>query len=830
MAMFLLALLSLAMRWIIKYNMLFLSLMGSHLSTQVVIFKLSISLFLVSTEQTKMDKALARRLQFKIGEYCYFHMKGSDTPNEKLNARIDDYLADQETYLVYVPEHKDSYYVPVDCLSPILSNSEKPDQISYNELPGYYRKTEDPPKDNMGNFQYPKKRQKGGNIRGGRDDDFRGRRFDNRNDQRYENRTEGRFEGRNDGSGYQRRDRRDRRGAGGSRGGRNDRNDRKDSERAWKPNERGNRKQDASRVLSPIADPNPQDVKVSGSDVVVVKKVEEQDTLTSPSEGAVNPEFPTLKPQEKENTAKQDESPAAFWQRMRKPLAAGCEDAKPQTTRSGTHIAEKEINRKSIAATENKPSDTPQDKVIDKAKGVGTQVPAETSNIAAKNEVKQESVAPANETRKASESNVSIAKEHVTRKLTRLALDDSDAKNIVEPTGINNEIANQVVSKGGIKEVSEDLKAVTSKPQTSDPSAIGDVIPKEVTNALNEENADEMRNEFVFTNQTCNGGVPPAFIDSQLSNEQQTEHWMESNDKSTEDLVGSSSIAAQGQVNCSTLERVQQGSKLAAITTDNQSSLENTGSKALQGHQAASFSDHMVSFPSGFDAPMDTECADSTDDVGKSSPITFMSQSDISTESVDGVDDGSSANTAGKIIPKTQASAEQERPTTQTITAEPTPETKAEQKNEQRIRILTKENKDKFDYLNTNNENNASVDIPLSSVSRERSPEPEGGRKGQSKKVSFGDVTEISQTSSSEVHTQPNTVMSEVMPNSYVDTNGETNDQMYYDESGNFNPTIGMHAPVLPMMMHPMVAGNEQIQYPQTFSMDPEGKDLPNRK
>ena len=777
-----------------------------------------------------MDNALARRLQFKVGEYCYFHMKDSDAANEKLYARIDDYLPDQETYLVYVPEHKDKYCVPVDCLSPILSNSEKPNQISYNELPGYYRKTEDPPKDNMGNFQYPKKRQKGGNIRGGRDDDFRGRRFDNRNDHRYENRTEGRFEGRNDGSGYQRRDRRDRRGAGGNRGGRNDRNDKKDSERTWKPNERGNRKQDTSRVLSPTADPNPQDMKVSGSDVVVVKKVEEQDAVTSPSEGAMNPEFPTLKPQEKEKTAKQDESPAAFWQRMRKPLAAGCEDAKPQTPRSGTHIAEKEIDCKSNAATQNKPSDTPQDKVIDKAKGVSTQVPAETSNITAKNELKQESVASANEPRKASESNMSVAREQVTRKLTRLALDDSDAKNIVELTGINNESANQAISKGDKKEVSEDLKAVTSKPHTSDPSAIDDAVPKEMPSALNEKNADEMRNELVFTNQTFNGDVPTAFIDSQLSDEQQTERLMESNDKSTEDFVGSSSIAAQGQVNCSTFERVPQGSKLAATTTDNQSSLEHTGSKSLQGHPATSFPDHMVSFPSGFDAPTDTECADSTDNVGKSSPITFMSQSDISTESLDGVDDGSSSSATGKIIPKTQASVEQALTSTQTIIAEPTTEAKAEQKNEQRIRILTKENKDKFDYLNTNSENNATVDIPLSSVSRERSPEPEGGRKGQSKKVSFGDVTEISQTSSTEVHTQPNAVVSEVMPNSYVDTNGETNDQMYYDESGNFNPAMGMHTPVLPMMMHPMVAGNEQIQIPQTFSMDPEGKDLPNRK
>lgn len=777
-----------------------------------------------------MDKALATRLQFKIGEYCYFHMKGSDTPNEKLNARIDDYLPDQETYLVFVPDHKDSYYVPVDCLSPILSNSEKPDQISYNELPGYYRKTEDPPKDNMGNFQYPKKRQKGGNIRGGRDDDFRSRRFDNRNNQRYENRTEGRFEGGNDGSGYQRRDRRDRRGGGGNRGGRNDRNDRKDSEKTWKPNERGNRKQDASRVLSPTTDPDPQDVKVSGSDVVVAKKVEDQDEVTSPSEGAINPEFPTLKPQEKEKTAKQDESPAAFWQRMRKPIAAGCEDAKPQSPRSSTHIAEKEINSKNDAAPDNKPSNTPRDKAIDKAKGVNTQGPTESSkNITAKNEVKQEGVAPANETSKASESNISAAKEPVTRKLTRLALDESDTKNIVEPTDINSERAIQEISKADKKEVSEDLKAVPSKPQTSGPSALGDAIPKEISSPLNEENADEMRKDFVFTDHTCNDGAPTAFIDSRLSNEHQNGLLMGNNDKAPEDVVGNSPIAIQEQADLNTFGRVPQGAKGAATTTENQSSLENTCNKALQGHQTASFPDHMVSFPSGFDAPTDTECADSTDNVGNSSPITFMSQSDISTESLEGIDDASSSNAAGEILAKTQAHVEQAFTPSQIITAEPA-ETKAEQKSEQRIRILTKGNKDEFDYLNTNNESNATVDIPLSSVSRERSPEPEGGRKGQSKKVSFGDVTEISQTASSEVYTEPNTVMSEMMPNSYVDTNGETNDEMYYDESGNFNPAIGMHAPVLPMMMHPMVAGNEQIQIPQTFSMDPEGKDLPNRK
>ena len=156
-------------------------------------------------------------------------------------------------YTVWVPVYQEHYSVPSKCLRPMLDKTEKAAQISYTELPGYYKKPED--------FQYPKsKRQKGKNNPSNRDEEQRWKRPDVRYDSKPEMRNDGKSESRGDQQGHRRDNRRDRRGGASNEKIRGEKGERYNDKKG-RPNEKSGKK-DAQRVQSPPAPPQKTDNRI----------------------------------------------------------------------------------------------------------------------------------------------------------------------------------------------------------------------------------------------------------------------------------------------------------------------------------------------------------------------------------------------------------------------------------------------------------------------------------------------------------------------------------------------------------------------------------------
>ena len=701
-------------------------------------------------------------------------MSDSQSANESFKVRIDRICEKSLTYYVWIPELKDYTNVSVDRLRPLLEKPEKIAQIAYDELPGFYNKSDESSKDQTGNFQYPKKRQKGSGGRSGREDENKGKRFDSRSDVR----GEGKPDGKPDGAVSNRRDnRRDRRGRG-------DRHE-KNSEKRGKPNEKGSRKPDTHRVTSPPAVSTKTDVKSQVSEKVSgTKKPVDQE---APEDNRSGQEYPLLKSQEKEKTAKQHESAAAFWQRMReanKPVANAWEKSgEANDEPKGNKRDEGNLNTKAVV--ENRNTLVNQD-----LQRGGTRSKTEQTGLSA------------------SEVTKHIGKE----KLSKVHDTPIEFHANVE-SGFNANASTEEDTSSR----EQDAQVVTRAK-----SNVSHVRDREAKPKENTANSPTPRNDKKCTvdNNSIN------IIESSGSCKEPSQGYSDYVESTSDTLIDEPSRSHYEETELET----EDASANEIETT--QSAVTDTAAHGPPEGEPYFSADSKVLFPSGFDEPGTTDgrFADSNNDESNaaSSPITFMSsRSDISASS----DESSRLDITSPV-----ASNDGSEPVIVNAAAGlPTGsgQSKSDLRNEQRIRILKKDNKDRLDYFSSPNESSSSIE-QAESISRERSPEPDCKRV-QSKKVSFGEVTEISQISNEinpYVDANLQAVAPETMHNPYANANGlaDSSDQAYFEDGVNMGASMGMPTQLMPVMMHnPMPPPNEPIHFPQGFSVDPDGKDLPNR-
>eukprot|EP00795_Rhopilema_esculentum_P000597 gene597-10289_t len=680
-------------------------------------------------DQTCSDKLLASKLQYRIGEYCLLSMSDSQSADESFKVRIDSICEKSLTYYVWIPDLNEYTNVSVDRLRPLLEKPEKIAQIAYDELPGFYNKSDESSKDQTGNFQYPKKRQKGSGGRSGREDENKGKRFDVRG--------EGKPDGKPDGAVSNRRDnRRDRRGRG-------DRHE-KNSEKRGKPTEKGSRKPDVQRVTSPPAVSTKTDIKSQVNEKVSgAKKPVDQE---APEDNRPGQEYPLLKSQEKEKTAKQHESAAAFWQRINTVAYQELQKGGPRSKTEQTCLSASEVTKHIGKETLSKLHDTPIEFHANVESGFN--VNASTEEHASSWEQEAPVLTRA-------KSNVSHVRDREAKPKENTANYPTPRNNI--KCAVDNNPINIIESSGSYKELSQGYSDYVES--TSDT----------------------------------------------LNNEPSRSHFEET-EPETEDASANETEVAQSAV------------------TD-------TSAHGLPEGEPYFSADSKVLFPSGFDEPGTTDgrFADSNNDESNaaSSPITFMSsRSDISASS----DESSRLDITSPV-----ASNDSSEPVLVNAAAgvpAGSGQSKSDLRNEQRIRILKKDNKDRLGYFSSPNESSSSIE-QAESLSRERSPEPDSKRV-QSKKVSFGEVIEISQISN-EINPYADArlqaVASETMHNPYANANGlaDSPDQAYFEDGVNMGASMGMPTQLMPVMMHnPMPPPSEPFHFPQGFSVDLDGKDLPN--
>ena len=740
-------------------------------------------------EQTQSDRAIAEKLQFRIGEECLLQMPDAKSQDDAVKARIDAFTEEHGLYTVWVPVYQEHYSVPSKCLRPMLDKTEKAAQISYTELPGYYKKPED--------FQYPKsKRQKGKNNPSNRDEEQRWKRPDVRYDSKPEMRNDGKSESRGDQQGHRRDNRRDRRGGASNEKIRGEKGERYNDKKG-RPNEKSGKK-DAQRVQSPPAPPQKTDNRILPEEKHA-KTVNEQENV-GPVAVPSNPDYPSLKTQEKEKTAKQDESPAAFWQRMRKDVKPVVSEndkgkIKPNEVKTafGTHTSFKEESVKLNDGTQS---------MINVST---SQTGANDAAVSAITDIKENS--------------------------ERLAKDSKEKLIKTEKAGTVNQIQSQTFSNK-VKVKSPEVSVVESKAvedsnlklHESDRYNSG-LESKSITSELNSHIANSnkvklSKSDLSSENMDTQAGLDyPSFGNVNRDIMQANEKMTPEGNKHLENQFTGNSLSKSST---SHVHQTERAPPEAACST----SAASAASDAKEIPGIANSAENMVSFPTGFDEPTKPSSGHYPSDLDSStSPLTFMSShSDIAMNANEGNSDSAIALEVDdkKVLTSENTVAEPDNLSELNQAGN-------DQKSEQKIRILRKDNKDQFVYFTTSNENSLTTES-LSSHSRDRSPEPDT-KSTQVKKVSFGNVTEISQATSAEPFV-PQPSASDYAQNPYGNSNGinEQQDQLYYDESSNFGASVGMPAQMMPMMMHSFPQPTEQIHIPQGYSVDPEGKDLPTRK
>eukprot|EP00794_Sanderia_malayensis_P007263 gene7263-8073_t len=686
-------------------------------------------------EQTQADRAVAMKLQFKVGEYC-MAIVGIPPTADYVKAQIKEFVGDK--YVVYAPEYRESYEVHIEDMKPLLK---KPEQVSYEKLPGYYRKVDESQKD----FQQPKKRQqKASSYRGNRDEDIRFRKSDGRCEKgegRYDNRSNG-----VQGGSQQRRDRRERRsGQDGDRG----RNDRRDTERKARSGDRSGRKVDAQFNRSSSEEQKANAAK-KGDDNVAEKKEKAEDISRSTPEDVSVTEstaMKTLTGEEKEKTAKQNESPAAFWSRMRKPeppsdkLKGNTVTAANQPTSSKSEDAKEtdEVSKLNLQPSNKKEGDAEAGKSKSEAK---------------ENKVNTDKVNPKAQKMTESGNKQTAAKscqrkDNVADKRASKSTNEKKEEASV-PTALNKLQVNRESSVDKHEAVAEErikengMIDVDASQHASTPS----VSVKEEFYAPSFDNIARQSNKMQQQSHSTNH-VTSNHCTSSLREVLNT-----SADVSQDNIAAeSANTVANGDAD--TLEEVE-------INGGQPQSVENCGE----------FQDALYSAE------------------GQLGPVSAAEEF---------AEPRNGFHTADEVAGGEEAVLEQ----------------KFEQRNDQqRIRILTKNNEDQF--RSTYN----------------RSPEQES-RRATAKKVSFGNVEfsedaanvqqSAAQMNDDEGIAQTHHSMSS---NDVIENNHHP---VYKNASYNVPTTLATTGlPVMPptMMMPPMMHANEQMQLP-SCSIDPEGRDLP---
>ena len=738
----------------------------------------------LSLDQTKSDRKFAANLQFSIGEQCLLRFPGGKSDGDYVKARIDGFTKDNGFYTVFVHDYQEQYSVPVESLRPLLNDPQKGLQMDYTELPGYYKKSED--------FQYPKtKKQKGKTNVNNRDEETKWKRVDMRYDSKADGKHEGRLENRAEAQGHRRENKRDKRGGAGGERVKGDK-----SEKKGKPNEKSFKK-DSQRVVSPLA-AQPKNDSKSLSEKRQEKSTSEQE-ITEHIGVSTNFDYPSLQAQDKEKTAKRDESPAAFWERMRK-------DNKPVLL----------DNSKLKRGTDVKPAIEMGD-----LEGATENVkPLHTVDDIKKSNLNEDS------------SNVEVEVKDAVRKLAK---ETDELPTVAETANTFNEIRDQNASTTPNTNISNNVSeeaAVSFGSTLIQPENNANRMALYSAPASNETKSHKSTSMELNINANDNLHENIDAPVASKSTNNINARSMPVNENGNDSMSLDHHIAEERMPD----KLINQPKKLSISHTDqavkNRCEISSPAFVTAAGTNPCS-AENAVSFPTGFDEPVPASMghyAAADDIVSSSSPLTFMSsQSEIPVNSNEKV--GNDTNARPDCGNDTSFVSEVTGPDP----AEQADiiDTKTEQKGEQKIRILRKDNKDQFVYFTPSNENCLSLETP-GSQSIDRSPEQDA-KKTQVKKVSFGNVTEISQTplvAEASTADTPQPPTSDYVQSPYGNANGisEPQSQHYFSDSNTFDTPMGIPPHMMPVMMYPLPQPTEQIHVPPGYSMDPEGKDLPARK
>jgi len=728
-------------------------------------------------DQKHSDLALAVELQFKMGDECLLRFPGANSEEDFVRARIIGLAKESGSYNVFVPDYKENYCVPVESLRPLLETPKKASQISYTELPGYYKKSEE--------FQYQKtKNQKGKSNSNSRDEEVKWKRNDIRYDSRSEGKSESRPENRIEAHGHRYESRREKRGVVGDKV-------------KWDKNVRkGKASEKSVRNASKVSSPVPSQQKNENKPEKKREKSPDDQECSDVAKVSSNSGCPILKAaQQQENTAKQDETPAAFWKRMRK-------DNKPPS--GSPSDLEKAVEMKptqSSTDVSNTVENPKRNKVIDTNKKSNPNKVSFGTHLYLPNSAK--SLSDDNSSELAAAKATSTFSDEQSQ-------NSSENLNVKASENVSLTLESSLDSALKRLEQSTNRQSLDSVPCISESSA---QISSRSKLGLDSNNCTAESID------TCLGSESVKVIDTGTDSKKLNEDTQDTKSKEHE-------VEGQG-VNGRIVFEPNISAPHGYLVIKNASEIASNAFSVAIGARNCS-TEHAVSFPTGFDAPI--ECSvgrySVADDIASSnSSLTFMSShSEIPLGSVEdssenGHLDSENATSLSPVCAVPEV-------------AEPTElfEKNIEQKNEQKIRILRKDNKDQFVYFTPPNEGSLPVEPPAS-LSRDVNPEQET-RKTAVKKVSFGNVTEILQLPTVVEPFVTNNVQSattDFLQKPYGNTNGicEPQDQHYFGVSNTFDTPIRAPMQMTPVMMYPFPQPTEQIHIPQGYSVDPGGKDLP---
>ena len=723
--------------------------------------------------------ALAVELQFKMGDECLLRFPGADSEEGFVRARIIGLAKERGSYNVFVPDYKEHYCVPVESLRPLLEAPKKASQISYTELPGYYRKSEE--------FQYQKtKKQKGKSNSNNRDEENKWKRNDIRFDSRTEGKSESRTENRVEAHGHRYESRREKRGVVGDKV-KWDKNDRK-----GKANEKSVK--NSSKVSSPVP---PQQKNENKPEKKQEKSSDDQES-SEVAKVSSNAECPILQvAQQQENTAKRDETPAAFWKRMRK-------DNKPPS------VSPSDLKK----AVEMKPAQS------------STDIDSSIENP------KRNQIVDAN--KKSNPDEISLGTHvHLPNSTKSLSIDRNNEPAATESMSTSNKQSQNSSEKSNVK-ASENFSLTL---ESSLDSALKQLQkganrqPLESVSCVGESSTQiSSRIELgldsnEYTAKSINTSAGPESVkvlDIGTDSKKLNEDFQDAKNKEHQ-------VERKGVNGRVVFEpNISASHDYPAMKSD--SEVASIASSVAVGASSCS-KEHAVSFPTGFDEPIECSVGQYSvdDDIASSnSPLTFMSShSEIPLNLVEDTNENEllDSENSTPLTPACTVSEVAEQAETF--------ENSIEQKSEQKIRILRKDNKDQFVYFTPPNEGCLPLESPAS-LSRDLNPEQES-KKTTVKKVSFGNVTEISQLPTVVEPFVTNNMQSpttDFLQKPYGNTNGicEPQDQHYFGDSNTFDAPIGAPLQMMPVMMYPFPQPTEQIHIPQGYSVDPEGKDLPARE
>ena len=801
-------------------------------------------LLFFSVDQQLTDKTVATSLQFKTGGVCFARLKDFTSTDHYYKAYIDDIVENGSLYHIYVPEIKRKFHVPLEDLKPFVNNDKARQQMSYRDLPGYYRKEETAQND----FKRKGGRQ---NRRGFREEEVRqkdmGKKFDSKGESQMQGQNKLEMS-RSDNSGYgqqrnqrdfQRRDRRDRRQVDNDNNKGYPRRDRRDNDRKVRPNDRDNRSTDGSPGVSPRSENyiRPGE-KVTGNVFGVPKDVyEAKKEFEAPKCNETMGAYDLTSDKVKPKVAEVSESPAAFWSRMRTvtkkidPLPiqkASSPDNIPKATNSIANASKLSTNTKTESNNSHIERETVTAEPATLAGNLSTQLPDKEQYKS-----NEESSSTSESNKAKFNTNISLNRTEINPESLEENQSDSMSYNSVTRSSENNSNYEEqiIYDSSGIRtDVNVSASRLNNIESTESDTSAEQFITcssfeqDESTEHLSEDifpscyNKDETLSTSIEESINVHQNIVAEFKDLSISKNQEKIEFIECEDDSRP--VSTSEIRDSPVESISAEEPDQSSESNQQIFTASTAATEELMETVDQEPQEQQGSE-------------------------ESSPLVFMDESGLT----------------DMPCPHERIAVESEE-VVQGVTVsynEPKPVGKPEQ----RMKILTKDNKlidigiMKTDIENKDNDTEGVVkdSIPFDKINGEvdsdfesegKTPEVNTDRKP--KRVSFGHVTEISDGNDERI----SSTATVVTKNALLETPREgdipltnipgvlphpitfsTADGGPVSETIHFNggmPVHGIAPSIMPILPPPLLGVNDAIHVPDRLSMEPDGRDLPDRK